>query len=323
MRSVILALGAGAVGIGCSVGLGEVVYRDGGAGGDTSTTTTTSSTGGAGGATTSSSSTTTSSTTSATTTTTTTTSTTSSTGTGGGPSCPTFPANESFLGGAGALDPCWVQLDPSRFAQVAVDPGGQGLLLRPAPILHNGWYGADRGAFLFKRVRGSFVISAGVFASVAGHDDLPPGGEYNAVGLLVRDPAAPSARWVLIDLGRQGAEEGGVVGVVTKSTVGGSTTKTLANDGNTTSVHAKLGICRNGGTFQVAYRKYRLPSGTADDLPQLGPAVDVWSNPPDELEVGLVATTWTTTPDLVARVASVSWSATPTADCVADVMALP
>jgi hypothetical protein len=295
MRSVIFALGAGALGIGCSVGLGEVVYRDGGAGG-------------AGGATTSSSSTPTS--------------TTSSTGTGGGPSCPTFPVNESFVGDAGALDPCWMQLDPSRFAQVGVDPGGQGLLLRPAPILHNGWYGAERGPLLFKRVRGPFVISAGVFASVAGHDDLPPAGEYNAAGILVRDPAAPSARWVLIDIGRQGADEGGVVGVVTKSTVGGATTKTLANDGNTSSVHAKLGICRNGGTFQVAYRKFGLPGGS-DDPPHLGPAVEVWSNPPDELEVGLVATTWTATPDLVARVGSVSWDATPTGDCLADVMALP
>lgn len=154
----------------------------------------------------------------------------------------------------------------------------------------SGWYNDFDGPFLFKMVEGDFVVEVRVRGASLNDPDLPPSQEFNSAGILARDPinGPLDERWVMHDVGRQGAGDTGV----------GFEGKTTFLNGNgvpqsqLTPIagphHALLRICRFGSNFVLTRSE---DDGATWALTNEYARADL----PDTLQVGIVTTAWNTT----------------------------
>lgn len=155
--------------------------------------------------------------------------------------------------------------------------------------LHSGWYADTTGPLVYKEVQGNFLVQVRVAAGNVNDHSQPPSQEYNAAGILVRDPASVPGdqNWLAHNLGYQS----NAVGV-------GSEAKTTVESGSTLYLHpgarsGRLAVCRLGDVFHMLRW---LDDETGWTETNTFTRADL----PDRLQVGMMANGWTPPPDLYA-----------------------
>lgn len=187
-----------------------------------------------------------------------------------------------------ALDGAWTVLNGE---QVATSVSGG--VLRMTPNRHCVWFHADEGPGLVKLVTGDFKVTANVRARRASRPSQPAPGVYQFAGLIARDPAGSSApeNYVFSVMG----ERGGWLTNETKNTINDSSDVHGPNEGRK-HADAELRVCRVGQVFRLYNRP---PTGGRWKLES---TYDRSNAPlPQTLQVGPIAYTYTSSPDLVGE----------------------
>ena len=186
------------------------------------------------------------------------------------------------------------------------------MTLRPKA---GGWYADNESPFIYKMIRGDFMVEIQVNAAHRERADDPPDEQFNSAGMMARDPASVPGRanWVMFNTGRQLGEQVASEG---KTTVNSESTLELIDGPH----HGLLRMCRVGAALVLARQ---LDGETSFSVVHRFDRSDL----PTDLQVGLVAGAWNTsaenpdtsrTPDLEATFDYIRFSAIATeADCTA------
>ncbi len=151
--------------------------------------------------------------------------------------------------------------------------------LTVVPVAGASWYNAEHGAFVYKAVAGDFLVQTSVIAGTVDDHDATPTHDYQAAGLMLRDPAPVVAgdRWVLIDAGHQGGDNE----LAVKNTEGSLTQKTESDGTNMET----LALCKTGGAVILLRKvggdwteltRYSAPGG--DHMMQVGVMASAYQN---------------------------------------------
>ncbi|MCA9668704.1 MAG: hypothetical protein KC503_24090 [Myxococcales bacterium] len=207
----------------------------------------------------------------------------------------------------------WINLYPARLTTLDIGSSAAGrLTMVPVAQTNNAWYSDSRGPLLYKLVTGNFVVEASVRIGRTSNPALPPTGQFNAAGFVIRDPASSNPggeRWVMYNIGYQDS----AVARETKTTraASGSSLSTLyLNNTPSASTSAILRVCRVGNTFHFFHRHGSASSFTAEPYAastrisgngaaQVTPGTTLGSpiqftrtDMPATLQVGLMTGTW-------------------------------
>jgi regulation of enolase protein 1 (concanavalin A-like superfamily) len=108
------------------------------------------------------------------------------------------------------------------------------------------WYNSSVGPFVYKQISGDFVVTTQVLARSLNSANQGPGQQYNAAGLLVRNPSSASGvqNWVTNNVGNTSGTMGATNINTTNSASGALSVQT-------TSFSAALRICRIGSTIRT------------------------------------------------------------------------
>ncbi|WP_144394272.1 DUF1349 domain-containing protein [Pleionea sediminis] len=154
--------------------------------------------------------------------------------------------------------------------------------LRPT---NTGWYQGQDGPLFFKTISGNFVISASINVGRAGDPESAPTSNYNAAGVMVRNPDSNlslNEDWLLLVIGRQGGWNGSLA----ESTIDSSTQIFP----QASSIRGEVRICRINSTYRLYRNVENDPDWTLlatferDDMPdevQAGITAHAWSGPAD------------------------------------------
>ncbi len=171
---------------------------------------------------------------------------------------------------------------------VAGAPLGQ-LTLIPGPE-HCGWFANVMGPMLSREVTGNFVVSTYVTLHNKNNYDSLPTSDYNAAGIIARNPnTQDNENYVITNLGFQSYENG--IGTETKTTLNGESTLYLNPD----SSRAEIRMCRVGDMFRTYKRN------PTDESLQMVLEINRADLPPT-LQVGLMANGWDPTGDAAPNV---------------------
>lgn len=145
-------------------------------------------------------------------------------------------SNRQTVEGTGAQIATW-DINMSSSGNMALAPAGGNVA----------WYNTSVGPFIYKNITGDFVVSTQVSAHSLSSLSQAPGQQYNAAGLLIRNPAGASGiqNWVTNNVG---SHDPGIVGTTNLSTVNGTSNAVVAQTG---SFAAALRICRIGSTVRT------------------------------------------------------------------------
>ncbi len=213
---------------------------------------------------------------------------------------------------------CWTA-ENMDFADAVIADGSLQITFREGSPARYAWFGDDVGPALTQRVRGNILAVLEVDAHRVGEPDLPPTGEFNSAGFLLRDPASSSPgnqNWIMWNTGSQG----------TSNCVDGSTTVDVGSEGKTT-INSSSNLCLNPGSHRGRLAICRV--GPSVRLMRKLEGDDAWtevhayerSDFPDELDIGVLANAWATGPDLHAEFGSIFFSVPANLDgCSASVL---
>ncbi|MBK8257156.1 MAG: hypothetical protein IPK82_31350 [Polyangiaceae bacterium] len=204
------------------------------------------------------------------------------------------------------LDPSWMIMNGPNFSYSL-----SASALHIVPTTNTLWWmSTNTGPFVYKMVSGDFKVTTAVRARSNSDPSKPVGPiDYQFGGLMARDPAGGTENYVFVVVGDRGA----TIEIETKST-----------DNNASEIDnvfwpsgdAQLRICRVGSTFHVYTRPFAGGTwgiATPYDPPFQRPDM------PADLQVGVIAYTWTNTPDLRASFDHVLFDAVSSqADCLVD-----
>ncbi len=153
------------------------------------------------------------------------------------------------------------------------------LTLTPGPN-HSAWYASIMGPAVTKMITGNFVVTGYFIANNKNNLGTAPTSDFNAVGLIARNPDTPTRQnYVIANVGHQSYSNG--VGTESKNTVNSSSNLFLDPDSN----EAEMRICRIGNVFYTYKRNptdsafVQLDQFTRNDLPptlQLGIMANGW-----------------------------------------------
>ncbi len=145
-------------------------------------------------------------------------------------------SNRQTIEGTGAQIATW-DINMTSPGNMALAPAGGNVA----------WYNTSVGPFIYKNITGDFVVSTQVSAHSLTSLSQASGQQYNAAGLLVRNPSSASGiqNWVTNNVG---TADPGVVGTTNLSTVNGATNAVIAQQG---PFSATLRICRIGSTIRT------------------------------------------------------------------------
>jgi hypothetical protein len=233
-------------------------------------------------------------------------------GDGGG--CPTTLSDEFD-------DPCtlaaWTLGGSAGFATHDLDGSTAGALT-VTPVQQGGWYATDEGFFLFKMIQGDFALKVAVRAESATTPGDAPGDDWNAAGILVRDPASTIAdeEWIALNHGFQSfAHPEWPVGIGTETKITDNSVSQLKLVASPNSeLEAELVLCRLAGDVYV-FR--RFGSGAWAELDFDSDAADLTL--PDVVQIGVMANAYGNDPDLRATFEYARFGVPGSvADCTAD-----
>ena len=202
------------------------------------------------------------------------------------------------------MNASWTVLNAGQFTSTV---GGG--VLRMTPNTNCVWFHGDQGPALVKLVTGNFKVTTSVRARRASRPADPPPPEFQFAGLIARSPEGNKENYVFSVMG----ERGGWLTNETKTTVDGSSDVHGPNEGRT-NADAQLRICRIGQVFRLYNRP---PSGGEWKLES---TYDRAGAPlPETVQVGPIAYTYTSSPDLVGEFDYVRFGAAlDVADCTPD-----
>ena len=178
-----------------------------------------------------------------------------------------------------------------------------------------GWFGNFRHSFLYKLVRGDFMIEVWVAAGRTSDPAAAPTEPYNSAGILVRDPSSRSGNenWVMHNVGWQN-DRLGTEGKTTVSSMSNLTISAGARSG-------RLRVCRVGGEVVLTRRlddegefreTHRFTRGDFADELQVGLVINGWNSLGGSPDLGR-------TPDLRAVFDYARFSEVSSVDdCLAD-----
>jgi hypothetical protein len=195
---------------------------------------------------------------------------------------------------------------PAQHSTLAIDTVDSGRLTL-VPV-HSGWYADGTGPFLFKEITGDFVVQIHVNAGNVENHDIAPTREYNAAGILVRDPDSVSGDqdWLAFNLGYQSNQNG--VGTEGKTTVDSVSTLYL----NPGARSGRLSLCRLGNT-------YHMLRWLDDESSWTEVHTFTRADLPDRVQVGMMANGWTPPPDLYATFSWIRFApAQSMSDCTSE-----
>ncbi len=169
------------------------------------------------------------------------------------------------------------------------------LVMVPADLSQNGWFGSSVGPFRYKLVTGDFVATSHIVAGNVGVPNDPgvaPTGTYNSAGFVARDPTSASSpsgeSWIMYNHGTQvfDATAGHALATESKTTIDSTSVLTLRPVQSETSNAGELMICRSASLFHMFRRMDDETSWTLEET---------YSRPdlPETLQVGLVVNGWT------------------------------
>ncbi|MEM6289877.1 MAG: hypothetical protein AAGA54_01385 [Myxococcota bacterium] len=152
-----------------------------------------------------------------------------------------------------------------------------------------GWYGPEKGPFIFKKMSGDFMMEAYVEAHRLGDETQGPTQPYNSAGIMLREPETePGAdNWVLHHLGMHDTNTNGL-GIERKYTIDSASELVLTPG----EFRGRIRICRVGDTITLTRK-------LVDDesFVETGSYENTL---PDEVHAGMSVTVWnsnTTTPN--------------------------
>ncbi len=230
---------------------------------------------------------------------------TGSSSTGGGGTGGGGPGSDEFEGNV--LDPSWLIVNGNNF-KYSVSNGA----LHITPTTNTLWWeDSASGVLVHKLMSGNFKVTTAVRARRASDPTQPVGPtDYQFGGIMVRDPkSTTNQNYVFGVVG----DRGEALQIETKSTTNNAS---KINAENWPSGDAQLRLCRVGTMIHVLSRPIgggswaiAAPWGPPYERPDL----------PNQLQVGLIAYTWTNSPDLRASFEYVHYAPVASeADCTAD-----
>jgi hypothetical protein len=206
---------------------------------------------------------------------------------GGGTGGECFPApNNDTFAGPSLVD--WDEGPNNDGVIVSEAFEGGNLVLRAQDSNSNtyGWFGqSSRGWFIYRQACGDFLMIAHVSATAVSSTSLPPGGQYNSVGLLARDGVSAHEYWTYLSVGSQN----GLIGAETKRTsfdVNGGMS-VLVGYPNGYVDDADVLMCRFGDSIRLATRAHDTTNWNVHD--EYEPAELVL---PREVQVGVALNAW-------------------------------
>lgn len=219
----------------------------------------------------------------------------------------TLPIHDDFEGASVSAD--WTVVNGETFA---LEQGGGEL--RMVPNRNTVWFNRDQGPGLLRLVSGDFRLSTSTRARKNSAPEQPVDTGYQFSGIIARDPASDGM------LGRESyvfsvvGWRGDYMAAETKTTVGGVSTVEgpVWPNGD-----ADLRICRVGSSFKLYDRPY---TGSRTATAAWSLAIE-YQRPdlPRELQLGLIAYTFTDAFDLRAHFDYVSVEAVSSVDdCTRD-----
>jgi len=154
------------------------------------------------------------------------------------------------------------------------------------PTLTPGWFAGGKAPLIFKMVTGNFTVETSVTTASAENPGLPPGGDYNSAGLMVRTTTGTGENHIMVNAGRQTDTIDFSLGSEAKNTTNSSSVLDL----QTGSHNGDVTLCRVGNEITV-YRRLDNETGWSqigrairDDFPetvQVGMIVNGYSGPAD------------------------------------------
>jgi hypothetical protein len=124
------------------------------------------------------------------------------------------------------------------------------------PVSQGGWYSDHVAPLLYVSVTGDFVAETDLIVGRRTDVSMPPVGDYNQAGFVVRDPATTSpggARWIMYNMGFQ--QNSLAREAKTTRSSGGMSLSTLYLTNTPAGAHAgKLRVCRLGSVVRMFHR---------------------------------------------------------------------
>ncbi len=175
--------------------------------------------------------------------------------------------------------------------------GGELVLTPNTGGLPNMWFEDGEGLAVVRVVHGDFELSCEILVHAPGNQSAPPPTSYRFGGLLIRDPSstAPGTHeWCHVATGAGGSGE--PAGVEWKETHSSSSQWQVTP---TATTHKELRLVRQGNTVTSWYRE---PGAAV----WLALATYQFAALPSSVEVGAMAYSNPSTPNVVARIESLS-----------------
>lgn len=199
---------------------------------------------------------------------------------------------------------------------LTLDPNTWRDPLLPAGPEGSGWFEDYKGPFVFKLVRGNFVVTTRVTIGTRADLSVAPEGTFNAGGLLARDPSSTvvgsspgigGERWVMYNIGNQNGSWASETKTTFPAIGHGQSSRSSLFLAPIAGLSGRLSMCRIGDRFHF----FRQIDGTSDGWIEETPdASTVLVNnaglPPDDmrsgfvrsdlfetLQVGMIANRWT------------------------------
>lgn len=203
-------------------------------------------------------------------------------------------ADEFDVDGDPASD-CWSSLHADDVTATAI--GGR-LVITPL-VAASAWWQQQQGYFLYREVDGPFAVVARVTASQPDDDQVEAGGngQYKMAGLLVRDAASATERWLKWEVGHRedsplfdGDPTGMLAGVTVLDGVGEQSLHVQPRFGADVQLgfDGLLGVCRSGTSIylfsNLADQGWVRKTDGGQDLQH----PDFTGGLPETLQVGLI-----------------------------------
>jgi hypothetical protein len=205
----------------------------------------------------------------------------------------------------GVTTPGWLTVDPNAYDDPRFSDAGQG----------PGWFQDRHGVYLFREVEGDFAVRTRVRVGTVQSMAQGPLGNYNAAGILVRDPASFSATspnelgaesWIVYNIGRQD----GFTATEIKTTYPDGFDSDSESDStlflhSAPALSAELIVCRVGAAFSFYRRFEGAQTWQTENIDSLSPTFNgaglvgpQWSagftreDLPSTVQVGLMVNRW-------------------------------
>lgn len=179
-----------------------------------------------------------------------------------------------------------------------------------------GWFQDEKGPFLFKLVRGNFVVTTRVAVGTKAALSTAPTGTFNAGGIVARDPSSTAhqsgpdigdERWVMYNIGNQDGRWASEAKTTFPATGSGRSSRSSLFLAPIPALSGRLSMCRIGNRFHFFRQIDGAPGGWVQDVPDAStmlvnnaglPSNDIGSgfvrpDLPETLQVGLIANRWT------------------------------